>query len=133
MTREELRAAIQEGELEIARNNAKIVTMAADARADIIADLVTDDEFTRLVRAQAWRRHSPDTPIARDFSDMPDGWPPSVEDPGAYLLGQIRERVDPAIDAFLGPSTTPTAEPHAEATPSVEKLQSIVGRINRDD
>ena len=131
MTTEQLRESMHRNELQIERNNAEIARMAADARTDIVADLVGDDEFVTAVRAQAWRRHSPDEPIGTRLSNTPDGWPPSVEDPRAYLLGEIRKRVDPAIEAEFGASSSPTAK--ADPTPSVEKLRSVVGRINGDD
>ncbi len=131
MTSEELREAKHRAEMARAGAQAQIDRIAADVRTDTVAELVADEEFANLMRAKAWLRHEPDMTIARDFSDMPDGWPPSVEDPRAYLLGQIRERVDPAIAARFDASPATIAK--AEATPSVEKLRSVVGRINGED
>lgn len=106
MSPEQAREERHHALLGVARTETEIGRMAADLRTDVVAELVADQDLAVALRAQAWLREDPELTIARDLSNVPDGWPPNVDDPRAYVLGQIRERVEPALEASFGARST---------------------------
>jgi len=98
-------------------------------RVEATFDALRDDrELVHLLRVQAWARHDPSLVIkqvAGELRGAPDGWPPSVENPGEHVARAIVERRDAFIESNLG--TTPTAEREPSVTPSVERFRQMIG------
>lgn len=127
--RYELMTLMRENERKLGESNAKIAEIRGKADGMILTTLGEDDKLKNLLRAQAWIKHDQTLTITKDSDDnihgMPDGWPPSIENPLAHVAEYINAKKNGYLAKTFG-ATKEVIEKTVEDSPSVQRLREAI-------